>query len=192
MGFPAGRAHLTHALPIRKGFHRTQQLPAALQSQQSRSTLRLCLWLIQGESALREHSSEYSSTRGREPLTRDTSHKIRWVSSLHPAACLSPLPLCLRCLPFKNVPRWPGKTRVRWGRGARRSVLQLHLGHRSLPGYSLSQSLPGHLLGGCQRLVHASGYMGIIWGDFSKHRPPLGSTPGDSKLLILEICSQSI
>lgn len=27
---------------------------------------------------------------------------------------------------------------------------------------------------------------------FSKHRPPLSSTPGDSKLLILEICSKNL
>lgn len=52
-----------------------RQLPAALQSQQV--TLQLCLWLIQGESPLRKHSSEYSSMWGQEPLTRGTSHKIQ-------------------------------------------------------------------------------------------------------------------
>lgn len=67
-----------------------------------------------------------------------------------------------------------------------RSVFQLQHGH------NLSQSPPGHLLRGCQRRVHASGYTRIILGDFSKHRPPLGSTPGDSKLLILEICSKNL
>ena len=74
-----------------------------------------------------------------------------------------------------------------------RPVFQLQLDRRSLTGHRLSQSPPGHLLGGRQRLVHASGYTRIIWRDlFSKHRPPLSSTPGDSKLLILEICSENL
>lgn len=65
-----------------------QQLPAALQSQQV--TLQLCLWLIQGELVLREHSSEYSSMWGQGPLTRDTSQKMQLgQQQLHPAACVS-------------------------------------------------------------------------------------------------------
>lgn len=65
-----------------------QQLPAALQSQQV--TLQLCLWLIQGELALREHSSEYSNMWGQELLTRDTSQKMQLGQQrLHLADCLS-------------------------------------------------------------------------------------------------------
>lgn len=78
-----------------------------------------------------------------------------------------------------STPHWKNE-----GTGvALRPAFQLQFCHTSLSGHGLSQSLSGHLLGGCQRLVHASGYTRIIWGVFSKYRSPSGPILGQSKVI---------
>lgn len=111
--------------------------------------------LFTGVLVLRQHSSEFSSMWGWDPLTRDNqSHETQTGQqlpaaahsvNLQPAACVFAL-LIQPQMPFNNVP-WPRKMRQCNGKG-------IQLCHR----ITLSWKRPftkAISLGGSQRLVRA-------------------------------------